>query len=80
MHLSMRHAAICSIAIVALLGTSACSKPEPPPTDRPPEPQAQHTELRDAIQQPIDQAQAVEKAMQDAADKQQAEIDAKTGG
>jgi len=79
MHLSMRHAAICSIAIVALSGTSACSKPEPP-TDRPPEPQAQHTALRDAIQQPIDQAKAVEKAMQDAADKQQAEIDAKTGG
>ncbi|MCY7355013.1 MAG: hypothetical protein LH470_08070 [Lysobacter sp.] len=63
-----------------MFGASACSKPAPPPTDQPPEPQAQHTELRDAIQQPIDKAKAVEKAMQDAASKQQAEIDAKTGG
>ena len=84
MPMLMRHAAIRSIVSVALFGTlltaGACSKPEPPPADQPPEPQAQHTELRDAIQQPVDQAKAVEKAMQDAADKQQAEIDAKTGG
>lgn len=80
MHLSMRHAAICLIVLVAMFGASACGKPEPPPADQPPEPQAQHTELRDAIQQPIDKAKSVEKVMQDAADKQQAEIDAKTGG
>ena len=59
------------------LGLSAC-KPEPPPTDEPPKPQAtaEATELRDAIQQPINQAKAVESAVQEAADKQQAEIDA----
>jgi len=57
----------------------ACSKPKPPPTDEPPEPQAAaspHTELRDAIQAPIERAKAVEQTVQEAADKQRAEIDA----
>ncbi|MBC7990912.1 MAG: hypothetical protein H7Y19_15215 [Luteimonas sp.] len=55
----------------------ACSKPEPPPTDEPPEPQAEaNTELRDAIQAPIERAKAVEQTVQEAADKQRAEIDA----
>jgi len=60
----------------------ACSKPKPPPTDEPPEPQAAtpNTDLRDAIQAPIDRAKAVEQTLQDAADKQKAEIDAQTGG
>lgn len=59
------------------LAPSACT-PEPPPTDEPPKPQAsaEATELRDAIQAPIDQAKAVEDTVQDAADRQQAEIDA----
>ena len=59
------------------LGLSAC-KPEPPPTDEPPKPHAtaEATELRDAIQEPIDKAKAVEDTVQEAADKQQAEIDA----
>ena len=52
------------IALIAfaLTGLAAC-KPEPPPTDEPPEPKAvaaENTELRDAIQKPIDQAKAVE--------------------
>ena len=66
-----------TICLIALgLGLSAC-KPEPPPTDEPPKPQAtEATQLRDAIQQPINQAKAVESAVQEAADKQQAEIDA----
>ena len=67
----------------------ACSRPEPPPTDQPPEPQAevadapavaeQHTQLRDAIQRPIDKARAVEDVTLDAAERQRAEIDAQTG-
>ena len=58
------------------LGLSAC-RPEPPPTDEPPKPQAtEATQLRDAIQAPIDKAKAVEDTVQEAADKQQAEIDA----
>jgi hypothetical protein len=73
-----------SIALCALLlCAAACSKPEPPPTDQPPEPQAQAqqaTEVRDAIQRPIDRAKAVEPQVLDAARQQQADIDAQTGG
>ena len=77
------------LAVAALLSfvlsCVACSKPEPPPTDEPPEPQAataaeRNTELRDAVRQPIDKAKAVEAAVQEAADKQRAEIDAQAGG
>ncbi|NDK39791.1 hypothetical protein DT603_13180 [Pseudoxanthomonas gei] len=63
-----------------LLALSAC-KPEPPPTDKPPEPKAataDATQLRDAIQQPIDRAKAVDAASQQAADDQRAAIDAAT--
>ena len=72
---------VCLIAL--LLGTAACM-PEPPPTDKPPEPQAavaapaaeQNTELRDAIQAPQDKARAVEGQVQQAADAQRDAIDA----
>jgi hypothetical protein len=66
--------------VLAITGLTAC-KPEPPPTDEPPEPKARTasaTELRDAIKRPIDQAKAVEAATQEAAEKQRAEIDAAT--
>lgn len=64
-----------------LLACSACNKPEPPKKDAPPEPQApQHTELRDAIQAPIEKAKGVESQVLDAAQQQQARIDAQTGG
>ena len=56
---------------IALLG--ACQRPPPAPTEQRPEPQA--TALRDAIKQPIDKAKA---AVDDAARKQQADIDAAT--
>ncbi|MET0717776.1 MAG: hypothetical protein ABWY34_05160 [Pseudoxanthomonas sp.] len=62
---------------LALAGLAGC-KPEPPPTDEPPEPKAvaaDNTELRDAIRKPIDQAKAVEGTVQDAEDKRNAEID-----
>ena len=63
------------------LGMAAC-KPTPPPTDEPPQPQAtaapEATELREAIQQPIDQAKAVESNVQEAADQQASKIDAVT--
>ena len=64
-----------------LLGVAACSKHEPPKKDQPPEPQAhQQTELRDAIQKPIERANAVEGQVLDAAKQQQDAIDAQTGG
>ena len=69
------------IAFVAtcLSACMACSRPEPPKKEQPPEPQA-NTELRDTIQAPIERAKAVEPAVLDAAKKQQDQIDAQTGG
>lgn len=69
-----------ALIAVALTALGAC-KPEPPPTDEPPEPKAvaaSNTELRDAIQQPIDQAKAVEGVVQEAADNSDAAIDTAT--
>lgn len=69
-----------SCALLLLL-CSACSKPQPPDKEQPPEPQAsQQTELRDAIQRPIQRAEAVEAEVLDAAEQQRAAIDAQTGG
>lgn len=77
----LARAAAVAVALVGALAALAGCRPEPPPTERPPEPQAQaHTELRDAIQAPQDKARDVEKTVQDAADRQEAEIDAATGG
>ena len=74
---TLRHACLPMLCLAAL---AAC-RPEPPPTEQPPEPQAQaHTELRDAIQAPQDKARAVEKTLQDAADSQKAQADAAEGG
>jgi hypothetical protein len=75
---------LLSISLLAVCAIAACSKPEPPEKERPPEPKAasepRHTELRDAIQAPIDKAKSVEKTTLDAAEQQRAEIDAQTGG
>lgn len=67
--------------VLVLCAAAGCSRPEPPPTDQPPEPKAQvpQTELTKAIKRPIDKAQAVEQTVLDAAEKQRAEIDAQTG-
>ncbi|MBP3983641.1 hypothetical protein J5837_04305 [Pseudoxanthomonas helianthi] len=72
------------LCLVALLSGAVACKPEPPPADKPPEPQAavatpaaeQHTELRDAIQAPQDKARAVEGQVEQAADAQRDAIDA----
>jgi hypothetical protein len=65
-----------------LLLCAACSKPQPPDKEQPPQPQAveTHTELRDAIQAPIDRAKAVSPEVLEAAQKQRDDIDAQTGG
>lgn len=68
-----RPALLLALAVAA----AGCTRPTPPPTEQPPEPQA--TELRDAIQAPIERARAVEGAVQDAADAQRAAIDAPGG-
>ena len=62
---------LCLLALLA-----ACQR-EMPDTERPPEPQATtHTELRDAIQQPLDKARAVEQTLQQAAEQQRKQVDA----
>ncbi len=70
-----------ALLALALAGLAAC-KPQPPPTDEPPQPQAVATagatELRDAIKQPVDQAKAVEAASLEAADEQKAAVDEAT--
>jgi hypothetical protein len=65
-------------ACAALLAMPAC-KPAPPDPERPVEPQARHTELHEAIQQPLDKAKAVEGDLQKAADAQRAAIEAAGG-
>lgn len=62
--------------LLALPLLGACKRPEPPPRDRPPEPQA--TALRDAIQRPLDQAKAVQQAGEQAAAQRNAAIEAAT--
>ena len=82
MHL--RHVSILMLAFAAV----GCSAPTPPPTDQPPEPQAdpqaaaQHardTQLRDAIQRPIDKAKGVEDTTLKAADEQKQQIEDQGG-
>jgi len=68
----MRRMLAMGMMVTALM--AGCSKPKPPEKERPVEPQA--TQLRDAIQAPIDKAKNVEKQVQDAADAQRAAIDA----
>lgn len=69
-----------SAALMTLAVITGCT-PEPPEKERPPEPQAaQHTQLRDAIQAPLDRARQVEVDTHEAAEAQREAIDAATGG
>lgn len=71
---------ITASCTLLLLLCAACSKPQPPDKEQPPEPQAaQHTQLRDAIQRPIEKAKTVEADVLDAAAQQRAAIDRQTG-
>jgi hypothetical protein len=63
-----------SAVLLLSLACGACSRPPQPPTEQKPDPQA--AQLREAIQRPIDQAKAADKATQDADAKQRAELDA----
>ncbi|MBB1087734.1 hypothetical protein H4F99_04445 [Lysobacter sp. SG-8] len=75
----MRRLHLTGIIALAILA-SACSKPQAPDKEQPPEPQAPTaTGMRDAIQAPIDRAKAAGDAVQDAADAQDAAIEAAGG-
>lgn len=65
------------ISILLLcLGLTACgAAPEPVPTAA----QEQNTEMRDAIQAPIEKAQKAEDQVLDGAEKQKADIEAAGG-
>lgn len=66
-----------ALPLLAMIALSACNRPVPPAPDTPPEPQA--TELRDAIQAPIDRAKAVSDTLQQSADARAADADRASG-
>jgi hypothetical protein len=61
-----------AMAMLALL--AGCSRPKPPEKERPVEPQA--TQLRDAINAPLDKAKNLQKELQEANERERATIDA----
>ena len=78
--MKLRHASFLFLAFAA----AACSAPTPPPTDQPPDPQAasqqaRDTQVRDAIQRPIDKAKGVEDTTLKAADEQKQQIEDQGG-
>ncbi len=73
----MSRTLLCAMTVTTLL-LVACSKPRPPEKERPVEPQA--TQLRDAMQAPVEQARQAQEEAREAAQAQQEAIDAATGG
>lgn len=71
------------LAVVVLVGQTACSKPTIPDHDDRPEPQASvpaaPTELREAMQRPVDKAKTAQAGIDAAAERQRDAIDAATG-
>lgn len=84
----MRRPSLAVFAVPCLLcALAGCSKPEMPSHDAPPDPQAaapaaaaQPGALREAIQQPIDQAKDVRAETEQAGQDQRKAIDDATGG
>ena len=74
----MRHALFAAAATALLL--AGCDTPDPAPDEGVPDPQAaQATELRDAINEPLDKAKAVEAADAGRAAERDAALDAAGG-
>ncbi|MDQ3288530.1 MAG: hypothetical protein M3Q42_09800 [Pseudomonadota bacterium] len=75
------HSLVALAGGALLLGLLSACQPEPPDRERPPEPQAaQHFDLHDAIQEPIERARQVEVDLEHAAEAQRAAVDAASGG
>lgn len=53
------------LPMLSMLLLAACGKPQPPDTERPPEPQA--SAMREAIAQPLEKAQAAKAAVEEVA-------------
>jgi hypothetical protein len=82
----MRRTVLLMLPLLACLsGLAGCSKPKMPDHDNPPEPQtsaagvAAPTQLREAMQKPIDKAESAQASVDAAADAQRNAIDAATG-
>jgi hypothetical protein len=81
----MRSLVLLLPLLTCLLGLLGCSKPEIPDHDDRPEPQtsaaeaAPPTQLREAMQKPIDKAEAAQASVDAAAEAQRNAIDAATG-
>lgn len=77
--------AIMGISLLASCASlTGCSKPKVPDHDERPEPQAAAvtppTQLREAMQKPIDKAEAAQAEIDAAAERQRKAIDDATGG
>lgn len=82
----MRRTVLFMLPLLACLaGVAGCSKPKMPDHDDPPKPQtaaaevAAPTPLREAMQKPIDKAEAAQTSVDAAAEAQRNAIDAATG-
>ncbi|MEG2802973.1 hypothetical protein [Stenotrophomonas sp.] len=59
------------LPLAALLALAGCNRPAPPSPEKPPEPQA--SALRDAMQQPLDKANAARESLEQAPDTRAAD-------
>ncbi|MET4727894.1 hypothetical protein ABIE09_001701 [Lysobacter enzymogenes] len=68
-----------SLVVLVLIcaAAAACSKPQPPEKERPVDPQA--TQMRDAIQKPIEQAKGVEGSVDQGAQHTRDAVEAAGG-
>jgi|GEM_PF-818594 len=68
-----RHRIRTGLCMAALLTCAACTPPPDKPTDKPTEPRA--TQLRDAMQAPVDSARAAQAAVDTDAQRQRQAIE-----
>lgn len=75
----MKSSPVAVVAASAALAAAlaACSKPQPPEKERPVDPQA--TQMRDAIQKPIEQAKGVEHSVDQGAQQTRDAVEAQGG-
>ncbi|WP_313252476.1 hypothetical protein [Stenotrophomonas sp.] len=65
------------LMLLSLVTLAGCGKPQPPETERRPDPQA--TAMRDAMAKPLEEAKAAQAATEQATKAQDAALDAATG-